>query len=146
MFSWGEQINIHDEMYIMQITNGTNSQPISSQQLKLEMLPNLLPTLQSWNLGRLQPQNPIPFLGKWIPTCWSLKASYLKKKNRMWNSNPIQPTHIFGIIVTTRPPQDLDQMAKGTKTLITRILGFSNSPSWLISLSWLMNLCILTRG
>jgi hypothetical protein len=48
----------------MQTTNGTNSQPKSSQQLKLEMLPNQLPTLQSWNLGRLQPKNPIPFLEK----------------------------------------------------------------------------------
>jgi len=31
-------------------------------------------------------------------------------------------------------------------TLTTKILGFSNGPSWLISLSWLMNMYILIRG
>jgi hypothetical protein len=45
MFSWGELIDMDDEMYTMQKTNGTNSQPKSFQQLKLEMLPNLIPTL-----------------------------------------------------------------------------------------------------
>ncbi len=53
MLSWGKLIDIDDEMYTMQKTNGTNSQPKNSQQLKLKMLPNFFPTLQSWNLGRL---------------------------------------------------------------------------------------------
>lgn len=83
MLSGGELIDIDNEMYTMPKTNGTNSQPKSFQQSKLEMLLNLLPTLQSWNLQRLQPQNLIPFLGKRTPTCQSLKASYLKKKSRI---------------------------------------------------------------
>ncbi len=31
-------------------------------------------------------------------------------------------------------------------TLCTRILGFSNGPSWLFGLSWLVNMYIFTRG
>jgi len=64
MLSRGELVDIFDEMHTMPKTNGMNNQPKSFQQPKLEMLLNLLPTLQSWNLQRLQPQNLIPFLGK----------------------------------------------------------------------------------
>jgi hypothetical protein len=64
MLSRGELVDIFDEMHTMPKTNGMNNQPKSFQQSKLEMLLNLLPTLQSWNLQRLQPQNLIPFLGK----------------------------------------------------------------------------------
>jgi hypothetical protein len=64
MLSRGELVDIFDEMHTMPKTNGMNNQPKSFQQPKLEMLLNLLPTLQSWNLQRSQPQNLIPFLGK----------------------------------------------------------------------------------
>jgi hypothetical protein len=61
---WHVPIDIDEDMEDVKEIDGTSIQLETSRQLKIS--PTLLLALKSWNLGQLQPQNPILLLGKRI--------------------------------------------------------------------------------
>ncbi len=76
----GDPIDLDNESKTIMEVGGTNS------QMKAK-IPTLLAMLHLWNLGRLQPQNPITFLGKCMHVNLSSELSSPKKKGKTHSPN-----------------------------------------------------------